>query len=538
MRFCPHCSADNSDDAPECRRCGRRFLPMPPRTTGAMTVVGGAAAPAPAASSGPITGGGPITGSGPIASSGPVTGGPITGSAPATGGGPIAVGQALGPVSGPESIAAIDPPVVRAPRRTAPLPSPSTGPIRSMDTDELLAMEAAYGSQADRPGGPMSPDDDPDATPLATALGEPGLAPPPTRQIPAGNGGMLASLPVVAPLPEAPERGLLPAARYALGFARGLWRRRVAIGQLNEQIRVDTIALDGVLGALGRGVRQLRLNNRSLAAENQAIDEAEQRRSQAEVDSGELVRRLEDENQRFTEQELDRENKLAETEVALREADKELDALEAQRRSLRDKRKVVERQQRAYLKTAEEREVDAAKAPLEVDRTTFEQAAEDLRREAADRDPERQDLERRLTALEKPVSQAAARVEALRGEQESIRRALHDLREGHRQRLSEIEAEQGRKGRDVSTAEAEIGRRMITLGTLLNLNRIERPEFDELYARVDHLRNAIGARGQEIDRLVAERGAYDRGALVRGVVVLVLALVVLATAVVLALALV
>jgi hypothetical protein len=79
---------------------------------------------------------------------------------------------------------------------------------------------------------------------------------------------------------------------------------------------------------------------------------------------------------------------------------------------------------------------------------------------------------------------------------------------------------------------------MITLGTLLNLNRIERPEFDELYARVDHLRNAIGARGQEIDRLVAERGAYDRGALVRGVVVLVLALVVLATAVVLALALV
>lgn len=524
MRFCPHCSADNSDDAPECRRCGRRFLPMPPRTTGAMTAVASAAG-APLAASGPAT-----------ASAAPPAGTVAPAAAAPVGTGPITAGP-LGAMSAPESIAVIDAPAVRAPRRTAPLPAPSTGPIRAMDTDELRAMEAAHEAQdADRIGDPL-PIDDEDATPLATALGEPGLAPPPTRQIPSGNGA-LGALPVVAPLPEAPERGLVPAARYALGFARGLWRRRVAIGQLNEQIRVDTIALDGVLGALGRAVRQLKLNNRSLAAENQAIDEAEQRRSQAEVDSGELTRRLEDENQRFSEQELDRENKLAETEVALREADKELDALEAQRRSLRDKRKVVERQQRAYLKTAEEREVDAAKAPLEVDRTTFEQAAEDLRREAADRDPERQDLERRLTALEKPVSQAAARVEALRGEQESIRRALHDLREGHRQRLSEIEAEQGRKGRDASTAEAEIGRRMITLGTLLNLNRIERPEFDELYARVDHLRNAIGARGQEIDRLVAERGAYDRGALVRGVVVLVLALVVLATAAVLALALV
>ncbi len=520
MRFCPHCSADNSDDAPECRRCGRRFLPMPPRTTGAMTAVSGAASPS-TAESAPAAGP-PVTSAVPPTSAiAPATSAPV-------GSGPITTGP-LAAMAAPESI---DAPAARAPRRTAPLPAPSTGPIRAMDTDELRAMEAAYGAQD--AGDPLPIEDD--ATPLATAL-EPGLAPPPTRQIPSGN-GVVGSLPVVAPLPEAPERGLLPAARYALGFARGLWRRRVAVAQLNEQIRVDTIALDGVLGALGRAVRQLKLNNRSLAAENQAIDEAEQRRSQAEVDSGELVRRLEDENQRFSEQELDRENKLAETEVALREADKELDALEAQRRSLRDKRKAVERQQRAYLKTAEEREIDAAKAPLEVDRTTFEQAAEDLRREAADRDPERQDLERRLTALEKPVSQAAARVEALRGEQESIRRALHDLREGHRQRLAEIEAEQGRKGRDATTAEAEIGRRMITLGTLLNLTRLERPEFDELYARVDHLRNAIGARGQEIDRLVAERGAYDRGALVRGVVVLVLALVVLATAVVLALALV
>jgi len=341
----------------------------------------------------------------------------------------------------------------------------------------------------------------------------------------------------VDPLPEPPDGGLVASARYSIGFLRGVWQRRAAVRSLHEQIRADTTALDGFLGALGRMVRQLRLDNRSLAAENRAIDEAEDRRSKAELDSDELVRRLEEENQRFAEQELDRENKLAEAGAALDRASKELDSLEAQRRALRDKRKTIERQQRAYVRTAEEREADAGKATGEEDREHLRQAAVDLRREAAALDPERQDLDRRLGALEKPASQAAARVEALRGEQESIRRTLHDLREGHRHRLSEIEAEQGRRGRDVSTAEAEIGRRLVTLGTLLNLNRIERPEFDELYARVDQLRNAIGARTQEIDRLIAERGAYDRGSVLRGIAILALVLVVLTTAVVLAVAL-
>jgi len=447
------------------------------------------------------------------------------------------VGPSHGPDGGPRTGMIVPPP--RA-RRTAPLPSPTTGPIRSLDADDPLHADGTPAAddrdQETELDTELQAEPGPDS--FAPAMREPTLAPPPTRQVPPGpGGGSLAALPTVAPLPESPESGFLPAARYAIAFGRGLWRRRVAVRNLNDQIRTDTIALDAVLGALGRAVRQLRLNNRSLAGENQAIDDAEGRRTQAEHDSDELIRRLEEENQRFAEQELDRENKLAETEVALRDADKELDALEAQRRSLRDKRKSIERQQRAYLKTADDREADAAKAPIEDDRSQLRGAAEDLRREAAERDPERQDLERRLTALEKPVSQAAARVEALRGEQESLRRALHDLREGHRHRLSEIEAEQGRKGRDFSTAESEIGRRMITLGTLLNLNRVERPEFDELYARVDQLRNAIGARSQEIDRLVAERGAYDRGALVRGVAVVVLALVLLTTAVVLVAAL-
>jgi hypothetical protein len=58
------------------------------------------------------------------------------------------------------------------------------------------------------------------------------------------------------------------------------------------------------------------------------------------------------------------------------------------------------------------------------------------------------------------------------------------------------------------------------LGTLVNLHRIERPEFEDNYVRIDGLRSAIGARSTEIDKLTAEREAYDKASLVRGFLVL------------------
>lgn len=134
--------------------------------------------------------------------------------------------------------------------------------------------------------------------------------------------------------------------------------------------------------------------------------------------------------------------------------------------------------------------------------------------------PDRQDLERKLAAVERPLSSAQAKLEAAKAELDAAKRALADAREGHRHRLAELDAEHGRKLREHELAEAEIVRRMVTLGTLINLHRVDRPEFAELYQRVDRLRAAINARTTEIDRLTAERSAYDRPSLIRGCAVL------------------
>lgn len=344
-------------------------------------------------------------------------------------------------------------------------------------------------------------------------------SPPPTR-IGKLSTHEVFKPPSVNPIPEVPERGLVNAARYALSFARAHWQRRSVIKQLAGEITSETTDLDQVLGALGAEARATGVDNRVLAAENAAIDEAEARRQRFEHESAELGTKQAEENNKFHEVERERETKVDEASAALDKGQRELGSLEAQRRSLREKRKTVERQQRAYLKTAEEREDQASKSTMGDSRAGLRRAAEDLRRDAAALDPERQDLDRRLAALEKPISKAAARVEALKAELESAHRSLNDAREGHRHRLAELEAEQGRKSRELALADGEIQRRLVTLGTLVNLHRIERPEFDDMYARIDSLRSAIGARSTEIDRLTAEREAYDKASLVRGFLVL------------------
>ncbi len=320
----------------------------------------------------------------------------------------------------------------------------------------------------------------------------------------------------VDPVPEIPDGGLWPQIRYVIHFVRGRWQRRTAIKSLKEQIVEDTSALDAELGQLGGQVRALGLTNRTLEVENTAIDEAEQRKAIAEREHSTMIHRQAEENSRFAEIETDRKGKVAEAESALLQAKQEQGSLDAQRRGLRAKRKDVERQQKGLIAGAEEREGDAEKMDMGDERMSLRRAAEGLRKQASNLHPALQDIQRRLETLERPMSQAMAKVEALKGELESAKRSLTDAREGHGHRQSEIDAELKSKSRDLAQAEAEIKRRLVTVGTIVNLHRIDRDEFAEIYGKIDTLRGAIGSRTAEIDRLSAERDAYDKRSLTRG----------------------
>ena len=328
------------------------------------------------------------------------------------------------------------------------------------------------------------------------------------------------SPPAVMPIPPAPEPTFANYARYAVAFNRARWQRRRAVKQLQGEIKADTDALDVVLGTLGREARTLGIDNRVLATENAAITEAERRKAGIGGAIADVSQRKQEENTKFEELERERTGKLAEVERELGIAQGELDHLEGQRRGLRDRKKDLERRQKAFHDAAEERDTEAGNSPLGEARSELRKLAEASRADAAALEPERADYERQLAALERPLAAAQGKVSAARADVDAARRALADAREGHRHRLAELDAELGRKHREQENTDAEIQRRLVTLGTLINLHRVERDEFTELYVRIDRLRSAISARTGEIDHLTAERDAFDRGALMRGYAVL------------------
>jgi hypothetical protein len=371
---------------------------------------------------------------------------------------------------------------------------------------------AGFGRPADGAGN---------ATPLSIDTGrrrDDGIEPPPTR---IHRSDALVDRPFappsVSPIPEIPEPGLVNSARYTVRFARARWQRRGAIKLLGADIKKDTDALDQVLGALGGVARTAKVDGRVFFGENAAINAAEDRVAQLTREHNDVDARKAEENTKFVDVERERNTKLAEAERMVDEVGKELAGLEAQRRGLRDKRKELERRQKTYLKAAEDSDRQAGNVELGDSRQELRRGAEQNRREAAALEPERQDVDRRLGAIERPIGEATAKLDAAKAELDAAKRSLADAREGHTHRLAELDAEQKRKGREIAQAQGEIARRLVTLGTLVNLNRIEDPQFEELYQRIDRLRGAITARTTEIERLSAEREAYDRGNLLRGV---------------------
>ena len=549
MRFCPFCSAENDDELAACQACGWRLPPLPPRRTRNAPPTGvqlpprssGNTQPPPLPRKTGTTQPPPLPHN---TSPMPVPRPPapllprLPGAVPVSDTSPLPIYER--PPARAESAPSLPPPPVEDGHRSL-LAAISPGP--AAQRREAPSIGGAIDDGRRRTDQRAKPASVPPPTPAAPTLppGYPtvdlgaspnsdpihvaakrvrsdGIEPPPTR---IHRSDALADRPFappkVNPIPEIPEPGLVNASKYAVRFGRARWQRRGAIKTLGAEINQDTEALDQVLGALGRVARNAKVEGRVFSAENAAISAAEERMGVLGKEHGDVDARKAEENSKFVDVERERNTKLGEAERLVDEAAKELGQLEARRRGLRDKRKEVERRQRAYLKSAEDNDRSSGATGMGETRAELRRSAEQHRKEAAALEPERQDMDRQLAGLERPIAEATARLDAAKAELDAAKRSLHDAREGHTHRLAELDAEQKRKSREIGQSEAEVQRRLVTLGTLVNLNRVDDPQFAELYQRIDRLRGAITARTTEIEKLTAEREAYDRGTLVRGV---------------------
>lgn len=333
------------------------------------------------------------------------------------------------------------------------------------------------------------------------------------------------------PVPATPEGGLWASLRYTISFLRARYQRRGAIATLKEDVVERVSMLDGVLGTLGRQVRANNVRSRSFDEENSMLDAAERKRERAEQAFSSLTARKAEENRKHKRIHVELGALLSDREASCDKAEEALQALEGKRRVLKDQQKELAKQQRQLYRSAEVRDEQAAKEGIGPRRDTLRRSAQELRIEGKNLDPDMAKIADELATFDRPHAEALGRYEAAREEREAARHALDDAKEGHRHQQTDFELEKGRKTRDLTSATEEIERRLVTLGTLVNLHRVKRPEFDKLYSRIDWLHDAITTREDLVARFEGERKAYDRPALYRGLAVIVVSAVLSVTAV-------
>ncbi|HEX8950651.1 MAG TPA: hypothetical protein VF945_02345, partial [Polyangia bacterium] len=150
--------------------------------------------------------------------------------------------------------------------------------------------------------------------------------------------------------------------------------------------------------------------------------------------------------------------------------------------------------------------------------------AAEARKEATALIPARDDAKAEVDKLDGPIGELTRKLTDGRATLVQKRRELQEAKATHEKTLAELKTARELASAERDAAERELTQRFVTAGTILNLNRVEHPKLQPLFARIDELKSGVNAREAAIVRLESERRLYDRGAVQKGLLTVGIAL--------------
>ena len=327
----------------------------------------------------------------------------------------------------------------------------------------------------------------------------------------------LSGLPVMPASPS--ESGPWGAVRYLFPVARAWWSRRGAQAAIRTALIGDQRALDQVLGELGRAAREEKLSVPAVRDEMLELAAVEERRAKAESETLAVNEKRIAELERFGRLASACDEAILAQEKAARQSAEELRAATDEVRSARSALGAIDAEIHSLERKLSSQQGRAAAAPPE-QRGALEAEVLGTREQVAALGPRRDEAAGKLAEIEPPLAKVTEKADEDRAELSRRKRALAATTGERQEAIAALDARLKQLRSDGMTAAAEISRRHVTVGTLLNLNRVERDRFLPLYARIDELKGDVTEREALIARLEDERRAFDHGAVQQGLVVL------------------
>jgi chromosome segregation ATPase len=353
----------------------------------------------------------------------------------------------------------------------------------------------------------------------------------------AAQGTELPQLP-----PQPASHGPLDSLRYAVTVLRGIYLRRTRIARLRRTNVEAQTRLDDVLRELGRAARTEKLQLAGLAEEMQATDAAQERKARAEAERAEYQRVRDAEQQKLEQFASEKLREIADCKAELTAREAERKGKLSERRALTDQLARFDAQLKSIGRQVQSKQAELIKKVTTVDAPTeptgdeaasgavvsaaigdsarlrLETEIETLQQSATALDEPREAAQDKLRQLEAPIAELLLSIDTLRERGETLRRELETAQRESAAEQRTLEAEADKRANEIHSASREISQRLSTLGTLVNLKRVDSPLFAPLYQQVDGLKLEMAQRDTQIQGLSAEAEAYDRSALHKGLV--------------------
>jgi hypothetical protein len=331
----------------------------------------------------------------------------------------------------------------------------------------------------------------------------------------------LAGLP---PMPRAPASpGLWGAVQYLYPVGRAWWARRKAQAAIRDALVGDQRSLDQVLGELGRAAREERLDVAAVRDEMQELAAVEERRARDEAESQSTRERRAAEVERFTRLEKACDDAIVEQQATVAKSEQAQRDVAGRQREAQAELGRIDGELEAARRAIAAAEGRMGSAPPE-QRGAVEAELATQRAREGEITPRREAAAARVAELDKPVEQAAQTLDEDQKELARRKRALAATVSERTAALDALDARLKQLHLAQNAAVAESSRRYVSIGTLLNLNRVERERFTPLYERIDALKSGVTEREALIARLDEERLGFDHAAAQKGVITVAAAL--------------
>jgi len=131
---------------------------------------------------------------------------------------------------------------------------------------------------------------------------------------------------------------------------------------------------------------------------------------------------------------------------------------------------------------------------------------------------QRGSLDAQSRQLEEPIAELTGQLADARTRNQEAQQELNAARQELATVKRNLGVESQKKGQEMTRIDREMAQKFLEIGRLLDTDRVQLPELEELFGRIDEARMGLQVREESVAALESEREAYDRAAAKKGMI--------------------